>query len=165
MPCQTWCFKPLAAGTLSGYMFGGGLPQQGPHLDYTSGVSVMLTSHPLPGICWGEQRGATAFWGGAAQQRCCTRCGNSLLPMLAGLCLPPAERNVRVSARVFLFPQFNELMTPKGDAAVVMGTFCGGTCSFWRCVGKYGCAYGVSDTFAFSCCAPLGQKKPQGVLW
>lgn len=75
---------------------------------------------------------------------------------LAGLCQPPAERKTRISVPMFLFHQFNELVTPYGDAAVVMGAFCGGTRSFWHRVGKHGCAYGVSDTFAFSSCAPLG---------
>lgn len=144
VPCQTSC----------GYVFGEGPPQRRPRLDYTSGVSRMPTSHLLPGIYWRRWRGATAF--GVAQPGSAAA---AAVAALAGLCWPPAERKTCISAPVFLFPQFNELVTPYGDAAVVMGAFCGGTCSFWHRVGKHGCAYGVSDTFAFSCCAPLGKKN------
>lgn len=66
VPCQTWCFKALAAGTLCGYVFEEGPPQQGPHFDYISGVSVMPTPYTLPGIYRGGTKRSDSFWGGAA---------------------------------------------------------------------------------------------------
>lgn len=92
VPCQTWCFSDV---------FEEGPPQQGPHRDYISSVRVMPTSHLLPGIYQGGQRGVTAF--GVAQP-VCTHHGSSLFPALAGLCLTLAERNTRVGAHVSFFP-------------------------------------------------------------
>lgn len=137
-------------------MFGEALSQWGPRVDDTSGVSMMQTSHSLPGTFLGRWRGAAAF--GVVQP---SSAAGSILPALPGLCLPPAERNAHVRVPVFPFPQLNELVTPDGDAALVMGTFSHGACSFRHCVAKYSCAYGPSDTITVSCSAPLRFKKPK----
>lgn len=80
----------------------------------------------------------------------------SLLPALPGLCLPPAERNAHVSVPVFLFPQFNEILTPNGDAALVKDAFGHGVCS------TMGPSRAVDmDILSFSCSAPFRFKKPK----
>lgn len=131
---------------------------RGPHLDYISGV--MLTSHPLPGIYQGSWRGVTDLgWHSPAAL---------LHPpwQLPPLC-PDRDLSVFSTEKhpcqcaTFLFTQFNELMTPNRDAAVVIGTFCGGTCSFWYHIDMNSSAYCSIRHIAFSSFSSKTQEALQ----
>lgn len=98
VPCQTWCFRPLVWL----HVWRGSVTMRS-----SCWWHLRVTSHSLPGAFQGRWRGAAAF--GVVQP---SSAAGSLLPALPGLCLPPVERNARVSVPVFLFPQFNELVTP-----------------------------------------------------
>lgn len=114
--------------------------------------------HPTP--CQGLSRGDEE------EQQLLGWCSPAVLPAPSSLhCLGSAchqQREMPMSVcPCFFFPQLNELVTPDGDAALVMGTFSHGVCSFWHRVAKYSCAYGPSDTITVSCSAPLRFKKPK----
>lgn len=156
VPYQTWCFRLLVLVWLC--VWRGPATRRSSywlHLWCQGDCDIPTSARDL----LREMKSSNSFWGGAAWQCWCIHHGSSFLSMLL-----QHERNICASSRmVFLFPLFNELMTSSRDAAIVMGTFCSGTCSFWQHVGKYSCAHGVPDTCTF-CSIRIKKKQTRITL-